>query len=113
MGLVCPKNIKPNVFTTAAIDNIDHSSTSSIAQKHLHGTSVSVFQGSTDKSHLQIQNSLPKELDDCGSVPKELPHFYTETQPLSKVKSDIPIQLSNTTRVYNNTFKNAFDENKH
>ena len=32
---------------------------------------------------------------------------------LSKVKSDIPIQLPNTSRVYNNTFKNAFDENKH
>ena len=31
---------------------------------------------------------------------------------LSKVKSDIPIQLTNTSRVYNNTFKNAFDENK-
>ena len=32
---------------------------------------------------------------------------------MSKVKSDIPIQLTNTTRVYSNTFKNAFDENKH
>ena len=32
---------------------------------------------------------------------------------MSKIKSDIPIQLTNTTRVYNNTFKNAFDENKH
>ena len=32
---------------------------------------------------------------------------------MSKVKSDTPIKLTNTTRVYNNTFKNAFDENKH
>ena len=24
MGLVCPRNVKPNIFTTAAIDNIDH-----------------------------------------------------------------------------------------
>ena len=32
---------------------------------------------------------------------------------MPKVKSDIPIQLTNTTRVYSNTFKNAFDENKH
>ena len=28
MGLVCPKNLKSNVFTTAAIDNIDHYLTS-------------------------------------------------------------------------------------
>ena len=53
------------------------------------------------------------ELDDCSSVTIELPHFYTEIQPMSKVKHNIPIQLTNTTRAYNNTFKNAFDENKH
>ena len=29
MGMVCPKNPKPNIFTTADIDNIDHNSTSS------------------------------------------------------------------------------------
>ena len=113
MGLVCPRNLKPNIFTTATIDNINHNLTSSTAQNHFHGTSVSVFQHSTDKSHLQIQNSLPMELDDCSSVPRELPHFYTEIQPMSKVKSDIPIQLTNTTRVYNHTFKNALGENKH
>ena len=98
MGLVCPINLKPNIFTTAAIDNIDHNSTSSTAQNHFHGTSVSVFQHSTDKSHLQIQNSLPMELDDCSSVPRELSHFYTEIQHMSKVKSEIPIQLTNTAK---------------
>ena len=32
---------------------------------------------------------------------------------MSKLKSDIPIQLTNTTMAYSNIFKNAFDENKH
>ena len=82
-------------------------------QNHFHWTSLSVFQHSTDKSHLHIQNSLPVELDDWNNVPRELPHFYTEIQPMSKVKSDIPIQVTNTTRTYNNTLKNPFDENKH
>ena len=113
MGLVCPRNHEPNILTTAAIDNIDHNSTSSTAQNHFHGRSVSVFQHFTDKSHSQIQNSLPMELDDCSSVPIELPHFYSDIKPMSKVKSDIPIQLTNTTKAYNNTFKNSFDENKH
>ena len=113
MGLVCPINLKANIFTTAATDNIDHNSTSSTAQNHFHGPSVSVFQHFLDKTHLQIQNSLPIELDDCSSVSRELPHFYTEIQPMSKVNSDIPIQLANTTRAHNDTFKNAFDENKH
>ena len=109
MGLVCPINLKANIFTTAATDNIDHNSTSSTAQNHFHGPSVSVFQHFLDKTHLQIQNSLPIELDDCSSVSRELPHFYTEIQ-MSKVKSDIPNQLTNTTGTYNNAFKNASDE---
>ena len=98
MGLVCPRNLKPNIFITAAIGNIDHNSTSSAAQNHFHWPSVSVFQHSTDKPHLQIQNSLLIGLDDCSNVPRKLPHFYTEIQPISKVKSYIPIQLTNTTR---------------
>ena len=34
-------------------------------------------------------------------------------QLMSTVKSDIPIQVANITRVCNNTFKKTFDENKH
>ena len=86
--------------------------TLSTAQNHFHGTSVSVFQHSTDTSHL-IQNGLPIEVDDLSGVPRELPHFYTEIQPMSKEKSDIPIQLTHTTMAYNKTFKNAFGEKKH
>ena len=76
MVLVFPENFEPNIFTTPAIDDIDHNFTSSNAQNHFHGPSISVFQHSTDKSHLQRQNSLPIELDGCSSVPIELLHFY-------------------------------------
>ena len=72
MGLVCPKNLISSIFTTAVTDNIDHNSTSSTAQNHYHGMYVLVFQHPTDESHLQIQNSLPIELDDCSSVPREI-----------------------------------------
>ena len=30
-----------------------------------------------------------------------------------ELKSDIPIQWTNATRVYNNTFNNVFNKNKH
>ena len=43
------------------------------------------------------------ELDDCSSVPREFPPLYTEFETMSKVKSDILIQLTNTTRAYNTT----------
>ena len=55
MGLVCPKNLKPNIFTTGAMDKYRPQFDFIAAQNHFHGTSVSVFQHSTVKSHLQVQ----------------------------------------------------------
>ena len=43
-NLVCPQNLREGVFTTAAIDNIDHNPTSTTATDSFHGTSISVFQ---------------------------------------------------------------------
>ena len=37
------KNRKPNIFTTAGMENINHNSTSSTAQNHFNETSISVF----------------------------------------------------------------------
>ena len=43
-GLVCPPSLKRQMFTTAAIDNVDHNSTSNTSKSHFHGTSISLFQ---------------------------------------------------------------------
>ena len=44
---VCPPTLKNNVFTTAAVDNIDHNPSSTTAKDSFHGTSLSLFQHST------------------------------------------------------------------
>ena len=41
---VCPPNLKRNVFTTAAVDNIDHNKSSTTAITSFHGTSISLIQ---------------------------------------------------------------------
>ena len=41
---VCPLNLKKGVFTTAAVDNIDHNPTAASAKSSFHGTSISLFQ---------------------------------------------------------------------
>ena len=43
-GMVCPSMLHRNVFTTGAIDNIDHNCTSTTANSSFHGTSISIFQ---------------------------------------------------------------------
>ena len=46
-GVVCPQVLPRGLFTTAAMDNIDHNPTSTTATTAFHGTSISVFQHPT------------------------------------------------------------------
>ena len=41
-GVVCPAKLRKDVFTTAAIDNIDHNPSSTTASDSFHGTAISL-----------------------------------------------------------------------
>ena len=43
-GVVCPLVLRKNLFTTAAVDNLENNPSSTTAQGALHGTSISLFQ---------------------------------------------------------------------
>ncbi len=45
--VVCPPKLHGNVFTTAAVDNIDHNPSSTTSKESFHGTGISLFQHST------------------------------------------------------------------
>jgi len=57
-GVACPLNMKKRVFTTAAVDNIDHNPSSVTDKGSFHGTGISLFQHfdedsiGEDRSHL-------------------------------------------------------------
>jgi hypothetical protein len=42
--VVCPTNLRKRLFTTTAIDNIDHNPSSTTASDSFHGTGVTLFQ---------------------------------------------------------------------
>jgi len=46
-GVVCPPKLLKGVFTTAAVDNIDHNPSCVTAQGAFHGTGISLFQHPT------------------------------------------------------------------
>lgn len=81
-NVVCPCNLRINLFTTAAVDNIDHNPSSTTAQDSFHGTGISLFQHSTDEipdsSRRCINISQPTA--NTKSV-AELPTSYTEVAP--------------------------------
>ena len=42
--VVCPPKFRFSLFTTSAVDNIDHNPSSTMAKGSLHGTGISLFQ---------------------------------------------------------------------
>lgn len=42
--IVCPPKLRHNLFTTAAVDNIDHNPSSTTAKESFHGTGISLIQ---------------------------------------------------------------------
>ena len=44
VGAVCPQSLKIGLFTTSAVDNIDHDPSSTSSQTSFHGTGISIFQ---------------------------------------------------------------------
>ena len=43
-ALVCPPQLKQELFTITATDNIDHIPSSATASSSFHGTTISIFQ---------------------------------------------------------------------
>ena len=91
--VVCPPNLREGLFTSSAIDNIDHNTSSTTATcATLHGTGISLFQhpknhgeGCEHREHgILAQKSKTKTLS-------ELPQSYTNVRPLVLTKKDAPI----------------------
>lgn len=77
--------LKYGLFTTAAIDNIDHNPSSTTAKDSFHGTGISLFQHPTANF-----SGIERHRDEASpqSVPAnkkmtipELPEFYTHIPP--------------------------------
>ena len=46
--IVCPMKLRHDLFTTTAIDNIDHHPNSTTSKDSFHGTAISLFQHPTE-----------------------------------------------------------------
>ena len=80
-NVVCPLKMKDGVFTTGAIDNIDHNPSATTSRDSFHGTSISLFQHPTkDEEGTQRQRSHVV-VGNTKTVP-DLPAFYSEVPPV-------------------------------
>ena len=95
--VVCPPKIRGRVFTTAAVDNIDHNPSSTTAKQLFHGSTISFMQhpafpgAGTDRSIIILggQNERSLKIVDC------LPHYYTDVSPVTGSIKNTPIPATN------------------
>ena len=91
----CPPNLKNGLFTTAAVDNIDHNPSSTTAMDSFHGMGISLFQhpskdniGTGRREFCPLDQSTTKRMS-------ELPESYTRVSPLIQKRKDIIVPKIN------------------
>ena len=106
--LVCPPILKRNLFTSAALDNIDHDPSSTTAEDSFHGTGISLFQ-----HHTSEQSGFGSDYF-SGPLPEKkklsnLPDSYTDIRPISKF-NDRPEIKDYSTTVFDETFDDSSEQ---
>ena len=81
------------MFTTAAIDNIDHNPTSNTAGQSFHGTDISMFPNRTSQSDGTKRERQPEGSSE-SSRKYSLPDYYTNVTPASLVTKQPVLQPS-------------------
>ena len=97
--MVCPPSLQRNLFTVAAVDNVDHNLSSSTAQSSFHGTAVSLVQFSCSDGSASEQAEFAYDLQTASDASSDilLPLSYTDIQPCILPSKDpviLPLQIS-------------------
>ena len=90
-NVVCPLKLRKELFTVAAVDNIDHNPSSTTAKDSFHGTGISLFQQPTVENPgtdrgLPILNDYTN-----GTSIAPLPESYTTINLVIDIKKDPPL----------------------
>ena len=93
--VVCPPKLCFSLFTTSAVDNIDHNPSLTMAKGSLHGTGISLFQHPSEI--VQGEDRSVSIIDDSVATKKltPLPDIYANVPPLVLLKKDPVIPAVN------------------
>ena len=91
-GAVCPPNLLQGQFTTAAVDNIDHNTSSTTATGSFHGTGISLFQHPTEHRSGADRREHPVfDRERTSKKVIELPHSYTNVISIELSTKEPPV----------------------
>ena len=90
--VVCPPKMRGKVFTTAAVDNIDHNPSSTTAKSSFHGTAISLIQHPSFIGEGVDRNIVVNERSDNASTfIRQLPQCYTDVPPETSSVKNVPV----------------------
>ena len=94
--IVCPPILRKGLFTSSAVDNIDHNPTSTTAHTAFHGTSISMFQHPSEDCSGEVRPSPTIVETRVRKVP-ELPETYTNVPPAFFSRKNPEPSITNNT----------------
>ena len=80
--VVCLPTLHGGVFTTAAMDNIDHNPSSTTTKDLFHGIGISLIQDTTMANEGVVCGIVITGSSSVKTV-KHLPQYYTEVPPVT------------------------------
>lgn len=91
-GAVVPPKLCSDLFTTAAVDNIDHNPSSTTAHDSFHGTGISLFQHPDNVTCTLAHGKVMFDDSSSKKTVPPLPDSYLLVPPVSAIKKnkDIP-----------------------
>ena len=87
--VVCPPALRKRLFTTSAVDNIDHNPTATTARTSFHGTSISMFHYPSNENRGE-ERASPEVRDSKTRKVLEPPEHYTNITPAFFKKNPTP-----------------------
>ena len=88
--IVCLPKLQTGLFTSAAIDNIDHNHSSATTTTSFHGTSITIFQH-TDHSMQNVP--VQYDMNNSMTTKTKLPSYYTDIEHSKGGKPEPPAVL--------------------
>ena len=108
-GVVCPPAMREGIFTTSAVDNIDHNPSSTTSMSSFHGTGISLFQHPNEDTRGEERNLVLLGEKTKSKKISPLPETYTNVRPAYlKSKPEPPVLesppplVSNRRYIYKN-----------
>ena len=98
-GVGCPSILRKQIFTTAAMDNIDHNPTANTATTSFHGTSIFLFQYPMEGDEGEKRELFHIRDRSVKKVP-ELPETFTNNHPAAFTsKNPLPPKMEHPTSI--------------